>query len=454
MLNNKNNLLSDKLSQRRERLKSMRLSLVEGSFAIVMVAMIEAFYVPYFNAMGASTLEIGLAVSLPALAAALVQIFTPTALQKVGSSRKLSALTTFIQAICFIPFALMCQIHGNWAIWGAIGVFLLLSTAGNLSAASWADWMANIVPKKWHGRYFANRNRILSLIQLMIAISASFLLDHAAGKVMLMFSVIWLSCFAARSISSLILMLMYEPPVVVKEPKQAGNFLGFVKALPRTNFGTFTLAASLLSLAVNFSAPFFAVHMLRNLRLSYVEYTILTVTATAAVVGTLGIWGRIIDRLGAITAIRFCTLVITLLPLPWVITDNYSILMCTQVLAGFSWAGFNLGVFVYYLNFQGHTTRVSSISYFNAINFFCVFVGATLGGLLGPCLPTIASYQLQTIFAVSVLMRIIPTILFQGVKTEKQPQKFTAIERLFFDPNLNIRLGITRSILRFFKRDI
>jgi len=106
------------------------------------------------------------------------------------------------------------------------------------------------------------------------------------------------------------------------------------------------------------------------------------------------------------------------------------------------------------LNFQGHTTRVGSISYFNAINFFCVFVGATLGGLLGPCLPTIASYQPQTIFVVSVLMRIIPTILFQGVKTEKQPQKFTAIERLFFDPNLNMRPGITRSILRFFRRDI
>jgi hypothetical protein len=49
------------LSQRRgprfagtskERLKTMRLSLIEGSFAMVMVTMLEAFYIPYFNAMG------------------------------------------------------------------------------------------------------------------------------------------------------------------------------------------------------------------------------------------------------------------------------------------------------------------------------------------------------------------------------------------------------------------
>jgi len=455
----------------KERLGAMRLSLIEGSFAMVMVAMIEAFYVPYFNAMGAGTLEIGLAASLPALAASLIYIYSPTALQKAGSHRKLVAITVFLQALGFIPFALISHLHSKgWAVGGAIGFYVLLSIAGNLGTASWADWMGNIVPKKWHGKYFANRNRLLSLIQIAIAVFAGFLLDRAAAKVMLMFSLIWLSCFLARSISGLFLMLMYEPPPVVslpvpnavegsnplsaKKTRQAGGFLAFVKALPQTNFGTFTLATSLLSLAVNFSAPFFAVHMLKNLKLSYVGYTILTVTVTAATVSFLGLWGRLIDRLGAIAPIRFCALGITLLPLPWVITDNFWLLMCTQVLAGFCWAGYNLAVFVYYLNYQGHAIRVSSISYFNAINFFCVFVGSTLGGLLGLHLPTLAKYQLQTIFIVSVLMRIAPAFLLQSIKIEKPPQKFTVIEKLFFDPKFNISPGITRSIFRFFKRDI
>jgi MFS family permease len=454
----------DELSQRKgprlagttkQRLGAMRLSLIEGSFAMVMVAMVEAFYVPYFHAMGAGTLEIGLAVSLPALVASLIYIYSPMALQRAGSHKKLVVLTVLLQALCFIPFALVSHLHGkNASVWGAIGFYVLLSSAGNLIAAPWADWMGNIVPKRWHGKYFANRNRLLSLIQIAIAVFASFLLDRSAGKVMLMFSLIWLSCFLARSISALLLTLIYEPPLSAEKHKQTSGFLTFIKALPQTNFGTFTLAVSLLSLAVNFSAPFFAVHMLKNLNLSYVGYTILTVTATAATVGSLGLWGRIIDRLGAIAPIRFCAIGITLLPLPWVITGNYWLLMCVQALAGFCWAGFNLGVFVYYLNYQGHAVRVSSIAYFNAINFFCVFAGSTLGGLLGPHLPTIATYQLRSIFIVSVLMRIVPAILLQSIKIEKQPQKFTAIERLFFNPKFNITPGITRSIFRFFKRDI
>jgi MFS family permease len=461
MPDSESNLLPlDELSQRKERLGAMRLSLIEGSFAMVMVAMIEAFYVPYFHAMGADTLQIGLAASLPALAASLIYIYSPSALQQAGSHRKLVVLTVLLQAAGFIPFALVSHLHSkSWAVWGAIGFYLLLSSAGNLGAASWADWMGNIVPRKWHGKYFANRNRLLSLIQIAIAVFAGFLLDHATAKVMLMFSLIWLSCFLARSISALLLTLTYEPPLPVAKPsakkhKQTGGFLPFVKALPQTNFGTFTLATSLLSLAVNFSAPFFAVHMLRNLRLSYVEYTVLTVTATAATVSFLGLWGRLIDRLGPVAPIRFCALGITLVPLPWVITGNYAVLMCAQVFGGFCWAGFNLAVFVYYLNYQSHAMRVSSISYFNAINFFCVFVGATLGGLLGPHLPTVARYQLQTIFIASVLMRIAPALLLRNVKMEKPPQKFTMIERLFFNPKFNISPGITRSIFRFFKRDI
>ena len=92
MLDSKRNLPPlSKLLQRKERLRTMRLSLIEGAIAMVMVAMTQAFYVPYFNAMGASTLQIGLAVSLPALAASLIQIYTPTALQKAGSRKRNAA---------------------------------------------------------------------------------------------------------------------------------------------------------------------------------------------------------------------------------------------------------------------------------------------------------------------------------------------------------------------------
>ena len=128
MLNNKDNLLLDKISQRGERLKSMRLSLAEGSFAIIMIAMIEAFYVPYLNAMGAGTLEVGLAVSLPALAGAMIQIYGPAALKKAGSSKKLVVLTVLAQAIFFYSF---CIYLADTQPMGCLGGNRILFTAVN-----------------------------------------------------------------------------------------------------------------------------------------------------------------------------------------------------------------------------------------------------------------------------------------------------------------------------------
>jgi len=256
--------------------------------------------------------------------------------------------------------------------------------------------------------------------------------------------------------SALVQKSIYEPPHETEQERPEGNFLNFLKELPQTGFGRFTLATSLMGMGVSFAGPFFAVHMLNNLKLGYNKYTIVTMTATAAIIVSLGLWGRIIDRLGAIRPIRLCAIIIALVPLPWVVFQDYRMLLGAQVVSGFAWAGFNLAAFVYYLGSVEPRTRVTSIAYFNALNFFCAFVGATLGGWVGPMLPTITGhYLLQTVFLVSFVLRIGPALMYYTIKKEDLPvSKLTPVERMFFDPTLIMRPGITRSILRLPKRSI
>ena len=216
-------------SERRLRRQAMQLSMKEGSFAIVMVALVEAFYIPYLNAMGASPLQIGLGASLPALASAFIQLYTPMALYKSGSRKKLAVTTSLGQALCFIPFGLMCQINKNWAVWPAIAAFAVSAMSGNLGAASWADWMADIVPARRRGKYFAYRNRILGVIQLAVAITAGYLLDHLAGKVLLTFTIIWFVCFAARTCSGIMQKFIYEPQRTAKQNQTEGGLLAFLR---------------------------------------------------------------------------------------------------------------------------------------------------------------------------------------------------------------------------------
>lgn len=442
-------------SERLLRKQAMRLSLKEGAFAIVMLALVESFYIPYLNVMGASSLQIGLGASLPALAAALIQLYTPMALYKSGSRKRLAVSTAMVQGLCFIPFGLMCHINKQWAVWPAIAAFTVSAVAGNLGAASWADWMAHIVPAKRRGKYFANRNRTLGMIQLAVAVVAGYMLDNVGGKILLVFTIIWFVCFAARTCSALIQKTIYEPPHTTEQDRPKGNFRVFLKELPHTKFGRFTLATALLSLGMAFAGPFYAVHMLNNLKLGYNKYTIVSVTATAGIIVFLGLWGRIIDRMGAIRSIRVCAIIIAMIPLLWVVFENYWILLCAQIVAGFACSGFNLAAFVYYLGSVDPRKRVTSIAYFNALCLFFVFAGATLGGWLGPLLPVLTGHYLQTVFLVSFMLRIGPALMFYTIKKEELPvSKLTPLERMFFDPSLIMRPGVTRSILRLPKRSI
>ena len=74
--------------QRRLRFRTMKLSYLEGGFAMVMLALVEAFYIPYLDAMGATSLQIGLGASLPALVSGMVQLYTPLALYRTGSRKQ------------------------------------------------------------------------------------------------------------------------------------------------------------------------------------------------------------------------------------------------------------------------------------------------------------------------------------------------------------------------------
>ena len=109
------------------------------------------------------------------------------------------------------------------------------------------------------------------------------------------------------------------------------------------------------------------------------------------------------------------------LPLVWIITDHYWVLMGVQVLAGLTWGGLTLTSFNYSINTLAHQSRLSGLSYLNFFSAVFIFLGTALGGWIGPALPSFTHSQLHSIFLFSSLLRIIPVILFQMLPEDTSP---------------------------------
>jgi MFS family permease len=437
----------DPYKERRIRQKTLRLVVIEGILSMIAIGLQQTFYVPFLNAMGADRLQVGIGAGLPALLTGLVQLWVPGLLKKGSGYKKIVVFSVFAHAISFVPFSVIAFWHGYHAVWVSIAAVSVNAAMMGLGNSAWSDWMSYLVPRRRRGKYFAMRNRVWTFFQLAVSLAAGRFLDTLAGKVLLVFSLLWGVAFLTRFLGGIVMNMQYEPPTVRVRPEEQGTFTDFLAGMHKTSFGRFVLAFSLLNLGAYFSAPFFTVYMLDDLKLSYLEYTILTSIPSVIIVLTMSFWGKLCDRIGYVMPMRLFCFIVMGLPLIWVASRNFWILVCSQMLAGISWGGMQMTSFSYSLDAVGQQNRFRSFSYLNCITGFCMFAGSSLGGLLEPVLPQWTGSPLHSIFIVSSLLRIVPTILFQLLPDDKpRYTKMTALERFFFDPRLTLRSGFDRSI--------
>ena len=440
---------------RRLRFKTMQYVVIEGVFSIIAIGLQQAFFIPCLNSMGATSLQIGIGAGIPALSLGLVQMCVPVIFRSAKSYKKVVLASTIAHAFSFLPFAVIAYLNCKNAVWLSIAAASINALAMGLGAGMWADWMSYLIPGRRRGVFFAKRNRILVTIQVLISLLASRILDRGEGKILLIFALIWTLCFLTRMLGSIFMAFQYEPLKLKERPMEEASFIKFIKQIHTNSFGRFVLAFSLLNFAANISGPFFAVYMLNDLHLSYMEYTILFITPSISTVLSLSVLGRLCDKVGYVMPMRLFMTLILGLPLVWVFTKSYWILLLVQIIAGIAWGGMALASFNYTLDAVDPSNRLNNISYLNVISSVCIFMGASLGGFILPYLPVITSSPLHSVFLFSVILRFFPLLLFQSISSDKRKKvKMSAFERFFFDPKLSLRSSFDRAIFGRNKRSL
>jgi MFS family permease len=441
----------------KQRAKALWISSIEGGVAWVWIALMQVFYVPYLYALGATSTQIGLGSSLPALCGGLIQLATPWAMARFGSRKALVVTMAFSQGLMYVPLGMMWFLPEQPRIWGAIAAFSVSALCGGIHGPAWVDWMGDLTPRRMRGRYFGIRNRVFAIIQLVITVGGGLLVDRGGGvfaKTMVLFSAIWAICFIFRTFSSICLFIQYEPPYVPQHHEKNLSFIEFIHSLRTEQFGKFTVCSCLLNFGANFSAPFFAVYMLKDLHYTYTTYTIMSMIPVLATIAFMPVCGRFIDRVGTVMPMKVFAVIISTLSLWWVFSDNFWWLSAVQVIAGIGWAGYGMAAFNYSIEVVSPAKRINSIAYAGVLNAIAISAGSAAGGAVAPLLPHVFQYHLQSIFFVSCLLRVVPAAMFQFLKQDRRrPSRLTAIEKFFFDPMSVLRNGVERMpFARFIRR--
>ncbi|NJN52683.1 MAG: MFS transporter [Gammaproteobacteria bacterium] len=259
---------------------------------------------------------------------------------------------------------------------------------GNLGSPQWGSLMGDLVPESRRGRFFAWRTRLASIASFSALIGAGFALQgfDALGITYWGFVAIFGVAAMARLASAFHLSKMIDPPghvAALEMPWHRDLWHG----MRSTGLFRFSVFFASMQFAVAIASPFFTLYMLRDLGFSYLEFMINSAVTVCVQFLTLNRWGRLSDLFGNRLILITTGSIIPFLPSLWMISTDYYYLLVVQAVSGLAWAGFSLSASNFVFDLTPPAQRATLMAAHSVIAATAVFLGATLGGLLGTQLP-------------------------------------------------------------------
>ncbi len=397
-----------------------------------MIGLTEQYLAPFAIALGATVQQIGALAAFPNLTASLFQLYSTSLAYRFTSRRAFIVMGVFIQALSLFPLAFLPYLHLKFEIILFIFLAVLFHTAGAMIGPVWGSLMSDHIPTQERGKYFGGRNQKLGLITVAANLSAGLILYAIHPSHPLVgFTVICTMAGAARLISARLLNEMEDLPLQVKH-EDIFTFWMFVRRFRESNFVRFVLFVSSMTFAVNIAAPFFTVYMLRDLKLNYLIYTVVHLSALLTTLFSMRLWGEHADHVGNVGVLRLTSLFLPLIPMLWLVSGHPLYLIVIQVAAGFLWGGFNLSASNFIYDAVTPAKRMRCIAYFNVLNGTAISLGAIVGGYFASRIPPLFGFRILSIFLLSGLLRLLVVFLLRPTFQEVRPaRKVTSLD-LFF----------------------
>ncbi|MFX0139841.1 MAG: MFS transporter [Candidatus Hodarchaeota archaeon] len=401
----------------------MRVSIFEGSFGVFSSVVAENSIIPFSLSINSTPFQVGLLSSLGNLFGPVGQVIGSHQIET--KSRKRILIQGILGLACiwplFIAIAILSQFifFQSFLPWILIVIFIIYMLFGGIMTPSWFSVMGDIVPDGYRGRYFAKRNLINQLIAIIGIILLFFLLDwFEINKIIYLgFILVFILGFITRLTSLFLFTKHYYPPYFFETTDHV-KISKFLKELPKSNFGKFTLFVCLLTFGQWIAKPFFSVYMLIQLHFNYSLFMIISLSSSLIGLITFPLLGKFSDKFGNVRLIQIGALIIPFLPFFWIIYNTpIQIFFGIQILSGLGWTAFNLATANFIYDNTTSKMRGKYIAIYNFLIGLAIIGGGFLGSTIVSFIPIFFMSSYHFIFLLSGIIRIIVVIgLLQKIK--------------------------------------
>jgi MFS family permease len=398
--------------------RSLIYSLFDGAMWALMFGFAENYMARFAVFFGASVVELSILQGFSQLANGGGQLLGGYLVQHSGISRqRLSCVTVAIHASSWLLAFLGAWISGNPLV--GILIYCAGSFFTNIGSPGWSSWMNDLVPEKRRGAFWSWRNSILGLVQFAAIIAAMLFLHFAKRSKLELpaYGILFSLAFVCRMGSVFFLSRQHHPRF---EPDKSGDSLSllkFLRELPKSDFGRFTVFIALTNFAMMMASPIIQAYLLVTRKLDYLPYTMITMASTVGAFLFMTYWGGLSDRFGNRRILIVTAVVLPALALAWVFVRPVWALVLLQLVTGFVTSGFSLATTNYVFDATPVKTLPKTMAYFNTLTMSFGFAGSLVSGLIAK-LAISQGWQIGwfgpylMVFALAALLRALIVIFF------------------------------------------
>ncbi len=378
--------------RKRDRLRrTLRCSQQEAAASATMTGTSDNFLNAFAIYLQASPVQLGWLTALPQLFGAILQIVSVWLGNHIPR-KPLVVYTALVQSMLVAGMGVLALLFAADIMADAAVLILILLAIGyfactNLIQPHWRAWMGGLVPGSRRGMFFATRTRVTMATSLLVFLLGGSVLSltDAGGLAWIGFATLFIGAAIGRFCSSLLFRKMHDPhPDAGRNAMRLRDSWQHIgESLRDPAFRNYSLFVACMQGASALSAPFFAVYQLSDLQFTYLQFSLSSMASIATQFVMLRYWGKFSDRFGNRFVMIIASSLLPIVPLLWLISPDFGVVLIVQVVSGFAWSGFTLSTSNYLYDIRPHHTNFALYAAVQSgSHAFMVFCGGLLGGYL------------------------------------------------------------------------
>lgn len=387
----------------------LRYQVREGALCSVMSGGGETYLSAFALLLHANPFQIALLAALPQIVGTGSQLLSVKVLQRRKARKPLILIGAAGQAIAWLPLFILPMLFPTQAAWLLLTAAMFYFAMGHFTAPAWNSLITDLVEADQRGTYFAWRTKVAALASFLALAGAGLVLSVSENwkNPALGFGIIFFIAAVARSLSTRYLARMKEPPLPESREPELG-VREFLQHERSGMFRRFLVFSGCFHVATMISGPFFVVYLLRDLHLTYLRYCLWLSAPIVAQLVSLQEWGRIADKFGNKKVLVVTGLAIPVIPMLYLVSTDWPVLVAINFLSGILWPGFSLSLQNYVFDVVPAPDRAKGVAIYNGVNA----AGAAAGAMLGSWLAAVAQPEILLFGFTLPLVSNLPVVFF------------------------------------------